>query len=242
MKVATYNVWFGDHSLALRGQALCDILAEKSPDVIALQEGTPAFARLLLQAPWTSEYALSIRSPEDIDGYENILLSRLPGSRFERVKLWSYQDRYIHLLRTDAGDTMATVHLESRRQNQEIRQTQLSDIFSELGSELTLLMGDFNFDAGSREEEEIPPHFVDVWKTLYPHREGYTCDTQVNGMAAAQAGRHKQVRYDRIFTKRSHWTPKQMEILGTSALASDPELWPSDHFGLLATLTNKSFT
>ena len=42
MRLLTYNIWFSDHYMAQRMRAIFDIIAERKPDVVALQEMTHA--------------------------------------------------------------------------------------------------------------------------------------------------------------------------------------------------------
>ena len=48
LRVATFNVWFDSFEQAVRRRAVLDILERESPDVIALEEVTPAFLDALL--------------------------------------------------------------------------------------------------------------------------------------------------------------------------------------------------
>jgi tyrosyl-DNA phosphodiesterase 2 len=51
--------------------------------------------------------------------------------------------------------------------------------------------------------------------------------------------KHKQVRFDRILVRSStpSWQPKSIELLGTTSISPDyPNIFPSDHFGLVGKL------
>ncbi len=235
LRVATFNVWFGDHELKRRAEALCDLLDTESPDVIALQEFTPAFGSMLRHQPWTRQYQWSTSS-EALYDYSNLLLCRLPNATFERTKLWSYQGRHLDLVYLDSGIAIGTVHLESRRHNAEIRGTQLSDIFSNFGQSLALLMGDFNFDDGSDEEAFRPDSFRDAWTQLHSPESGPTFDTSSNLMARSQSSSEKQVRYDRVWAKSSELHVRTIRRIGLDPIPGHNSLWPSDHFGLVADL------
>lgn len=237
LKVATFNVWFGELQQSVRAQALGEILAGEDLDIIALQEVTPVFWEVLRSQVWTEGYSFSIASGGDISGYSNLLLSRVPKSEFERVRLWSYQDRHIDLLHLSERVSIGTVHLESIRHNREIRCTQLSDIFSSFSPALALLMGDFNFDDGSEEESFRPTNFVDAWTQLYRADLGPTIDTQHNLMLRAQSLRDKRARYDRIWIDKTVFRVTGIRRIGTDFIAGQSEIWPSDHFGLVASLS-----
>lgn len=236
LKVATFNVWFGDFQLHARALALCELLANEDLDIIGLQEVTPAFWEVLCKQGWTESYSFSITSSDDFSNYSNLLLSRIPQSEFEQTRLWSYQDRHIDVLRLNQGLSIGTVHLESRRQNGEIRCTQLSDIFSNLSPTLSLLMGDFNFDDGSQEEDMRPANFIDAWTQLHRADLGPTLDTRTNFMLRAHSQREKRARFDRIWFDKKVWRVLDIRRIGTEFIAGQSETWPSDHFGLTASL------
>lgn len=47
---------------------------------------------------------------------------------------------------------------------------------------------------------------------------------------------HKQVRFDRtlLHPSNSNWHASEIKILGTKPLPNLPDIWPSDHFGLIS--------
>jgi hypothetical protein len=50
-------------------------------------------------------------------------------------------------------------------------------------------------------------------------------------------GKHKQVRFDRVLLKSTNWIPSSIDMLGTEPMSPDqPDVFPSDHFGLLCQL------
>ncbi len=105
-----------------------------------------------------------------------------------------------------------------------------------------IIMGDFNFCASWTEENDrIDPAYHDVWDVLRAGEPGYTEDTALNRMLYLSKGKHKQVRFDRVLLKTSkpdlpgsRWEEKSIRLLGTEPIFVDmPEVFPSDHFGLL---------
>ena len=147
---------------------------------------------------------------------------------------------------------IATTHLESRKPSAEIRGKQLNVIFESLRSiPNVVIMGDFNFCASWTEENDrIDPAYHDVWKVLRAGEPGYTEDTAINQMLYLNKGKHKQVRFDRVFLKSSsqsvpgsHWAEKSIDLLGAEPISGDmPEVFPSDHFGLLCRVVAKNST
>jgi len=96
--------------------------------------------------------------------------------------------------------------------------------------------------------EEVMPDYVDVWDVIHPKEYGYTFDSEIN----SNLRRWEQMRYDRIMCRRSNnVNPVTIKIIANNPIAprmtkdeSVGDLWelvekevifPSDHFGLLAT-------
>lgn len=73
------------------------------------------------------------------------------------------------------------------------------------------------------------------------------CDSapqEINQMCHNTKRRHKQVRFDRVLTLEcmaKTFEPEEILMLGTECIGSESdELWPSDHFGLLARFKGES--
>jgi endonuclease/exonuclease/phosphatase family metal-dependent hydrolase len=156
--------------------------------------------------------------------------------------------------------TVGTVHLESLNTHP-TRVKQLAIAAGVLASHASsLLVGDFNFCStrnfsgkGTLEngclQSTLPCH-TDLWPALHPDLPGFTFDSEINSVIQM----HEQMRYDRIMFRSEHWKAAGIELLGTRPAADylpdgfsmapstgsydlDPEkIWPSDHFGLVATL------
>jgi len=100
-------------------------------------------------------------------------------------------------------------------------------------------MGDFNFCSSWPEEEAIEPDFQDVWHLLRGNEPGCTKDFRVNRMLQKVDQRVRQVRFDRIlFRGRAPgWRPRSIELIGNRPVSDSlPDVFPSDHFGLVARL------
>jgi len=84
-----------------------------------------------------------------------------------------------------------------------------------------VLLGDFNFDEGSKlETASIPKSYIDLWPTLIPDKPGYTWDPRSNWFAAASDPLSRSSRIDRIFIKSNQWMPRAIHLVGCSV--SDP--------------------
>ena len=175
--------------------------------------------------------------------YGVVLLSRLPVHSTELDDLPSRMGRRLlvaHLLVNDTKLAVGTVHLESL-DSVEYRGRQLAHIFKTLkGERDAILVGDFNFCSSWPEEQaNLDPQYVDVWPALHQGEAGYTEDTDVNLMLGSMNDKKKAVRFDRVLVRsgKPGWVPASIELLGTEPIAGNtPEVFPSDHFGLLARL------
>lgn len=247
LKLATFNIWFGDYFAQQRYEAIAHLLEAHRPDIIAFQEVTASALQSFLEQPWIRKTYYS----SDIDGrtlgdYGVLLLSRLPPGKITLIPLPSFMNRHLLLMEICVNGSplqVGTVHLESMKSSAAMRSRQLSTIFSTLKeSPNVVIMGDFNFCASWPEENaQIDPAFQDVWGQLRGNEPGYTEDTSINQMRYLIKGKHKQVRFDRVLLKSmeqdSGWSASSIELLGTEPISSNyPDVFPSDHFGLLCSL------
>jgi tyrosyl-DNA phosphodiesterase 2 len=243
LTIATLNVWNVYHHFEQRCQAILDLLAASQPDLIALQEVTPAFHQQILNTPWIQDsYQLSDIYAESVDPYGVLLFSRYPAS-FELMPLPSAHGRCLHTAQLTINQhttTFSGVHLESTIDAAPTRAKQLTQIFPQLAAAPhAMLVGDFNFCSSWEENAQLPSAYQDVWAALRPHDPGYTVDTTINTMRLEVMGKPKHVRFDRILLRSQQpgWQAESIELLGTDALeGTSPAVFPSDHFGLISTL------
>ena len=105
-----------------------------------------------------------------------------------------------------------------------------------------MLTGDSNFH--SWEEFPIENGFIDVWKELYPNKDGWTYDSVANAYCDVEYKKHQpgfvnQHRLDRFILKSSLFRVSEMRLLGTSCIGGDENVFPSDHFGILTLFDKK---
>lgn len=245
LSCVTVNVWFGEPYFEERFLALMALLEEHRPDVIALQEVTTPFLAGLRATPWIRrDYTVSDFMGSTLSSYGVALLTRLPVESMALHDLPTRMDRKLllaHLLVNDTRLAVATVHMESLVDSAPWRARQLEQIFKTLkGDRDAILMGDFNFcSLWAEEQASLDPQYVDVWSELHADKPGYTADTDLNLMLAAFSKEKKTVRYDRMLVRSDvpGWEPESVELIGTEPIAPDrPEVFPSDHFGILARL------
>lgn len=239
--IATFNIWFGRLRRKSRHQAILDELRQCDADIIAMQEVTRESLEQILEQDWIRRHYWS----SDIwcstfKRYGVLLLSRLPVVDMYLANIPSLNARKLLMadLRINAATVrIGTVHLESGRSANEFRRAQLETIIPILKhADHSVLVGDFNLCSSWPDENDIiEKHFVDAWPSVRPNDPGFTEDTTINRMRLIQKGKHKHVRFDRVLLSSEVWTPSEIKLLGTKPLADDePEIFPSDHFGLVA--------
>eukprot|EP00092_Neocalanus_flemingeri_P029008 GFUD01031492.1.p1 GENE.GFUD01031492.1~~GFUD01031492.1.p1 ORF type:complete len:248 (-),score=58.01 GFUD01031492.1:24-767(-) len=155
---------------------------------------------------------------------------------------------------------LGTSHIESFETVPGVRQQQLNTIFNALlkesnNIELIFVLGDFNFADGDKDEKAVEEsEFADTWQIVHGDDPGFTFDMQRNWMKKRHEGRTENYRsrLDRILylePQPINWVPKECLLLGTETMeetgGTEPgiplsELFPSDHFGLLATFEKVS--
>ncbi|MET0340893.1 MAG: endonuclease/exonuclease/phosphatase family protein [Polyangiales bacterium] len=240
LRVATFNVWFDAYENELRRQAVFAILARELPDVIALEEVTQPFLDALLAEPWVrASYRVSRTLLDAGVRYDVVMLSRLPVVRFRAHTLTSDMGRKLHAveLHTTTGTvTVAGIHLESMQQMTPTRLAQIDECIPVLCQAPTAIwLGDFNAAPSSQEDRRIRATFRDAWDELLSE-PGYTRDTSANAMLAkVKDDRHQRI--DRVFVRSRAYEPCAIRMLGTEPIdGTGGEVFPSDHFGLLAEL------
>ena len=245
LSLVTYNVWFGEFMWRERFAALLDIVRDCRPDLVALQEVTPRHLEHLLAVEWVRRmYRISDTTGATLQPHGVLLLARLPLRNLALQELPSDKDRKILVAEPGLGSRslcVGNLHLESSREATPVRLAQLDTILPRLhGVQRTLLMGDFNFDPVQiPEQARVDPYFRDLWAELRPDEPGFTEDTASNRMLLLHKGREKQVRFDRILLRspRPGWIPESVRLIGTRPITPhQPEVFPSDHFGLAGSL------
>ncbi|MGZ5391348.1 MAG: endonuclease/exonuclease/phosphatase family protein [Mycobacterium sp.] len=236
LAVATFNIWFDDYHAEQRYLAVADLLCERRPDVIVLQEVTPAALEIFLDQPWVRhEYLSASAVGGDAGNYGMLMLSRVPITRANYSRLPTRQTRGFleaGLAVNDARQIVCCLHLDSGKSSARLRGWQLRRIFrAQKSTEDAVLLGDFNMrDA---ENNRIAPPYCDVWPTLRPHEPGFTEDTSINHMRLDARNKKRQVRFDRVLLKGTRWRAASIELLGTQPISPElPRVFPSDHFGI----------
>jgi tyrosyl-DNA phosphodiesterase 2 len=246
LTLVTFNVWFDQYYLRERCQALLHVVKDCDADVICLQEITPGYLKQILKQDWVqASYYVSDYTGGTIQPYGVLLLSRHPIVSLLLHDLPSIMARKLLVAELQVNNQtiqVATVHLESIKAFAPSRKQQLAQIFPLLAkSDHAVLMGDFNFCASWREENaNIDLNYQDMWAVLRGNEAGYTEDTAINLMRLERTQKHRQVRFDRMLVRSSMpgWQPTSIKLIGTTPISPDyPNIFPSDHFGLVGKLT-----
>jgi endonuclease/exonuclease/phosphatase family metal-dependent hydrolase len=236
LTVATFNIWFDDYHAQQRYRAIADLLCARRPDVIVLQEVTPAALKLFHEQKWIRDEYLSVSAVGGRTGnYGMLTLSRVPIVRATHSQLPTRQTRGFletELAIDGAQQIVCCVHLDSGKSSARLRGWQLRRIFRALRSaENAVVLGDFNMrDA---EDDRITAPFCDIWPALRPDEAGYTENTSINLMRFDARNKKRHVRFDRVLIKGTRWRAASIELLGTEPISPElPRVFPSDHFGV----------
>lgn len=235
LTLATFNVWFDERYARERYQAIADVLAPESPDVMVFQEVTAPALEVLLGQQWIREgYQRAVVRGRG--NYGHLMLARAPIRRAVYVRLPTRASRGVLRAEMDVGGStlvVGSVHLDSGKQSRDLRKRQLHRIFRDVARDPdVVLLGDFNM----RDDENgcIGPSFTDVWPALRPDEPGYTEDTSINLMRLDSTGKARHVRFDRVLVKSARWRPTSIDLLGTEPISPElPRVFPSDHFGVV---------
>ncbi len=245
LTLLTYNAWFMPFADAERSMALLEIIRSGNADIIGIQEVTPKLLGMILEQDWVrKDYLVSDFQGKTVEPHGVFLLSRFPVRRLAVYNLPGALDRKVliaELMLNSSVTKIAVLHLESRKKNAHVRTEQLTGLFPLLeDAPHAVLMGDFNLDTvGAAEPSPIDGRYEDVWSILKPEDPGFTIDTDINTMRFEQKGGSKRVRFDRILVRSGSpgWRPEAIRLLGTDPIRkTHPVVFPSDHFGLMASL------
>jgi tyrosyl-DNA phosphodiesterase 2 len=268
IKLLTYNVYGFQLKKTKRFQRLMRIIYHSDADVVALQEVSSSFLKNLLGKRWVRKRYYGILFPSRKTPHGGLYtLSKYPIVKYHYVYLPSKKNRralltYIRIRSTPIA--IANVHLESKLRDNYLRAKQLQIIFEILkNAENAVILGDFNFGEGEQPESSYLDHrYVDLWRSLRYDSPGYTWNMRKNWLAWRNAFRgERSRRIDRILIKSKRWRPQDIRIVGTKPIRYRVKKWyrvkrrnkyrwryrmkyrylfPSDHYGLVGTLTKKT--
>ncbi|OQR82993.1 hypothetical protein ACHHYP_15193 [Achlya hypogyna] len=235
-KVASLNVWFDEVLVADRVRCMVHTIGKLQPHVVFLQEVTPDMCQLFK----TRMAHIGFISPCTVDeAYGEMIfhLRQLPMLEYSRVPFErSSMGRGLHTLVTTVGGrrlVVATAHLESLATNQLVRREQLDWSFARLSAAhpAWIFGGDMNL--GNRDKPALPDDVLDAWVACGSDpAHQHTWDTSVNKNLPGVTFKAK-CRFDRIYSRGM--TPTSFATFGKEVLPTDSTLYPSDHWGIVAT-------
>lgn len=238
LTVATFNLYHDRADWPARSRVAIDGLRALRPDVIALQEvlqdtHLPNQAQALADA--LGGYSVHFASTDPATHprrYGNAILTRLPVLAADDHALEPRDDARIALrVRVSVDghpvDVVAT-HLHWTDDGDAIRARQLADLLAWRGGDdgaPDLLLGDFNATADAPAMAQVHARFTDAWAARHPGSEPTTLNP---------AFFEKRARIDHVFAARDAFDVLDARVVLDRADAAGT--WPSDHFGVAATL------
>lgn len=260
LSVLTYNVWAADTYIAERIYRIIEIVKDKMPDIVCLQELTPAsysiiFSRLsseyqIFQAFTASGYpegsCLLCKNTSvhivknDINPYYydydgcTFTSKQIIGCEIEFVKYPELP--HFHIL---------TTQLETSYAKDNLRKKQADILIDNVTSSLHdfILTGDFQiYDKQEYAEDKLnstAARLQDAWVSMgCPTRVKYTYNCRRNVLIKDKI----MERFDRIYyySQNKLFTPISYSIIGKDNIHDSLKFPPSTHYGVLVTFTISS--
>lgn len=237
LRVATYNIWH-DRDWDKRRDLAIAALRSADADVIALQEVLQDAATNLPNQAETfaaglgSDYSVRFFSTSPAGEprrYGNAILSRLPVIDAADRKLLPLDDwRTAVRTRVDVGGRAVDIvgtHLANQPEAGAVRAQQLDDLLGWVPNDGTplVVMGDYN---APLEDAPIARMLASRFETALPRGAAPTTLTTALG--------HSSRVIDHILYERAAFTASDARLFGDQPVG---DVWPSDHFGVAATLT-----
>mmetsp|Transcript_39707 Transcript_39707/g.73586 ORF Transcript_39707/g.73586 Transcript_39707/m.73586 type:complete len:1013 (+) Transcript_39707:68-3106(+) len=245
LRIVTWNVLFDDHIedpellSQVRAPNIVKEICASEPDVVALQEVTPAVLEALhaqWQQPFWSvklESDLAILSRHRITHAQSVILG--PSKRSLVVELVVHGRRIalanVHLTSDRAGD--AQVNKQDTRAGQ--AKTVRAALATVARTDDVIICGDFNEPNASGEEAAVAcmDGLTDAWVKVHGDADpGYTFDPTKNHLADLQSLVKFPRRLDRLFAG-ALWRPAKASLMGLGGNASD-------HYGVVVDLVSES--
>lgn len=199
----------------------------------------------------------------DTKHFFNIIISRKPFHTLHNY--WFDQTvntkraAIIGLFKNSDGSffSVCGAHLAARQENYKKRAQQVKELLTilrdptlftqdKVAAYSSILMGDMNLQQPAEELQfYLRKDLIvkDIWKELRPDEKGYTLDAYLNPMITyGKTLNGARLRLDRIFTiqdagfKSTVASVPQIELFAHQAIDDTSSIFPSDHFGLKASV------
>jgi endonuclease/exonuclease/phosphatase family metal-dependent hydrolase len=172
------------------------------------------------------------------------LLSRLPVTRHEVLHL-PHEGRIAHAIEVEQGGhriRIANTHLHHLPLNDEvIRLEQLRYLLGWMFHERQqagswVLMGDFNATPESETIAQARKRLVSAYREVHGREPDYTFPTP---LVSGEGEWFQRKTLDYILVDPAAFEVEDARVIGERPHAADASLYPSDHFGLVASVTLK---
>src|SRR3990172_1181902 len=256
LSLITFNVYNNAATFDQRLPLILDTLRRADADVVALQEVPPgrgvteALARDIDHAHWAE---VTFVRPDDGWTEALAILSRLPISAREAVNLRQGVPNCLRV-RIAAGEgdfDLYNCHLHPRDSG--LRQQEAARILDHMDREpglAAVLCGDFNAVPSGRTMELLFSRLRSAYEMKHNHHPATTFPTPLRAdlIASTAFSARREARpedssggvgavLDYVLIRRGEFGVKDAITIGDEPAATDPTLWPSDHYGLLVRLT-----
>ncbi|WP_372013363.1 endonuclease/exonuclease/phosphatase family protein [Pseudoxanthomonas sp. 10H] len=236
--LVTLNLYHDRDDWPRRRVQIVETLRRLQPDAIALQEvlqheGLPNQAAWLARELGYASHFVTTDPPSHKRRYGNAVLTR--GSPLEEGEtlLHPLEDhRTAGFVRVMAGEqplNLYFTHLYWAPDGAATRAQQLADLLAYVEATAdgapSVIVGDFNADAGAPELAALLPGWRDAWAALHPDTPADAASTLNPAYFTVPA------RIDHVFLERGRLQPLSAELLFTAPDADG--VWASDHRGLL---------
>ena len=255
LTVLDYNIWFDSYSRAERTMSLIDIIEDKKPDIICLQEVIDKVYKVLLMT--LSKLGYLYHYPETItNAYQCAIISRYPIKETKQIEFDnSRMDRNLIItiiefpIMTKVKDdiiienidiAIATSHFESlfkvkytavKKEQFAVAKKELDQLSKECHS---VIFGCDTNIIGNEDQYFLTKdaEWKDVWIELEKdHDTEYTYDTETNKNLMQRGVTNLRSRVDRLIFK-GDIIAKSFELIKEGNLI----VTPSDHHGIFAKL------
>ena len=259
IRVCTLNIWNYNDPWPTRRQLIANTITQHNPDIIGFQEirhsgqknenkqnQAQQLANLLPE--YTYIYRPAQQNPEKNEWEGLAIFSRLPIQNSSFIKLSrdpnDNRDNHQRIvlraqIQTPAGNlNFFNTHLSLSQQGR-IRTTQeITAYVNQYSGDLpSILVGDFNDTPDRPAIQHITQsaQLIDTWAQQNPNDPGHTFSNENTYVREKNHDKRKAHRIDYIFAQ----APKNNtgQAITCQRIADQPnaeDLYPSDHFGLIA--------
>ena len=246
MKVLMFSMCLEARAIQDRVAQLGRLVLSLKPDFIALQNVNLEIAKNVLKMAWGARYHL-VQPNITYDMRTkpcNVIFSAYPP---QDVKTREFEDTeenrslfYAYFVMYDKKRqphivTLANVRLDTNPSSTDLRESQLNQTLYMLREEDdAIVLGDMNLHPKRDGDLELYGGWQDAWLAAGRDPDGgNTVDPSKNSFIVDK--QQAAWRPDRIFFRLSRYQLESVEMVGTQPFG-DPELFISEHFGLVANL------